>query len=780
MNRAHPLIRVGGPILGVLIIIYVINAGVDNFRADLKAVRDAEREATLAASEIEAESAEEAQPETDAESSADTPAESEPAAEEVVEPQLFFRQPTSNAIVPPSFVVKMGAQGVTVEPSGEVNPGAGHMHILVDTDFIPAGGIIPTDEQLLHYGDGSLEAELTLLPGEHTLRLQFADGAHAALEGEQYRDTIIVFVEEDAADVSVAFFDPLDGSTVSLPFEVAMAATGLVVEPSGEINEDAGHFHILVDTDFVPAGNIIPTDVQHLHFGKGQTTVSLELAKGEHTLRLQFADGAHTALEGEQYRDTITVVVDESDTAPSVRFAQPADGETFSSPFEVVMEATGLIVEPSGEINEGAGHFHILVDTDFVPAGEIIPTDEQHLHYGKGQTTVSLELAQGEHTLRLQFADGAHTALEGELYRDTITVIVEEGAVALSVRFAQPAGGETVSSPFEVVMEATGLIVEPSGEINEGAGHFHILVDTDFVPAGEIIPTDERHLHYGKGQTTISLELAPGEHTLHLQFADGAHTALEGEQYRDTITVIVEENAAGPSVRFAQPADGAAVSSPFDVVMEATGLVVEPSGEINEGAGHFHILVDTGFVAAGEVIPTDEEHLHFGLGQTNVSIELAPGEHTLRLQFADGAHIALEGDAYRNEIVVVVSAQDESSGQEPPTTEPLSPETRELGIAAMTETGCNSCHVTPGLPEVDAAMLGPDQTYLGDVAAGRREGYSAEEYIRESIVDPSAFVVEECPLGQCLEVMPQNYGDLLTEEELNAIVAYLVSLKSGE
>ena len=50
------------------------------------------------------------------------------------------------------------------------------------------------------------------------------------------------------------------------------------------------------------------------------------------------------------------------------------------------MAATGLVVEPSGEINEGAGHFHILVDTDFVPAGQVIPTDEQHLHYGKGQT----------------------------------------------------------------------------------------------------------------------------------------------------------------------------------------------------------------------------------------------------------------------------------------------------------------------------------------------------------------------------------------------------------
>ena len=888
MNRVHPLIRVGGPILGLLILIYAINSAVDAFRADLKSARDAERAATLAAAKAESEQ------EAEEEATPEAPSQDEEVREETVPPDVFFRQPTNNAIVPPTFVVKMGAVGVTVDPSGEPIPGSGHMHILVDTDFIPDGEIIPTDERHLHYGDGSLEAELTLSPGEHTLHLQFADGLHTALEGDQYRDTLVVFVEEGAPDQSVAFFDPLDGTTVSSPFEVVMTASGLVVEPSGEVNDDAGHFHILVDTDFVPAGQIIPTDEQHLHYGKGQTAISLELEPGAHTLRLQFADGLHTALEGDQYRDTITVIVEEGDQTPSVNFETPADGVTVSSPFDVVMAATGLIVEPSGEvndgaghfhilvdtdfvpagqviptddrhlhygqgqtavslelepgehtlrlqfadglhtaldgdqyretitvvvkegtvspsvgfeqpadgatvssrfkvvmaaaglvvepsgeINDGAGHFHILVDTDFVPAGQVIPTDDQHLHYGKGQQTVYLELEPGEHTLRLQFADGAHTALEGDQYRDSITVVVEAGPVAPSVGFELPADGATVSSPFDVVMASAGLVVEPSGEINEGAGHFHILVDTDFTPSGEIIPTDDRHLHYGQGQTAVSLELEPGEHTLRLQFADGAHTALEGDQYRDTITVVVEAGTVSPSVGFELPADGATVSSPFDVVMASAGLVVEPSGEINEGAGHFHILVDTDFIPAGQVIPTDDRHLHYGQGQTAVSLELEPGEHTLRLQFADGAHIALEGDQYRDTITVVVGAV-QSTEQGSSAAGQLAQETIDLAIEAMTRTGCNSCHVTTGLPEVDAAMLGPDQTNLGVIAGARREGYTAEEYLREAILEPSAFIVEECPLGQCLQVMPENYGELLTEEELDAIVAYLLSLKTEE
>ena len=90
-------------------------------------------------------------------------------------------------------------------------------------------------------------------------------------------------------------------------------------------------------------------------------------------------------------------------------------------------------------------------------------------------------------------------------------------------------------------MAANGLTVEPAGEIHEGAGHMHILVDTDFTPPGEVILTDAQHLHYGKGQLTTTLALDPGVHVLHLQFANGAHIALDGDQYRDTITVTVAE-----------------------------------------------------------------------------------------------------------------------------------------------------------------------------------------------------------------------------------------------
>jgi LysM repeat protein len=237
----------------------------------------------------------------------------------------------------------------------------------------------------------------------------------------------------------------------------------------------------------------------------------------------------------------------------------------------------------------------------------------------------------------------------------TDTVRAEE-AITLGVRFAAPDDGAAVPPRFDVEMAAHGLTVEPAGEINEGAGHFHILVDTDFVAADELVPFDDRHLHYGQGQLTTTLELTPGVHGLRLQFANGAHIALAGAQYRDEITVTVSgERSALPSVRFVAPEDGAVTPPRFDVEMAAEGIVVEPAGEIHEGAGHFHIMVDSDFVAPGELVPFDDQHLHYGQGQLTTTLELAPGVHTLRLQLANGAHIALAGAQYRDTITVTVA-----------------------------------------------------------------------------------------------------------------------------
>lgn len=102
---------------------------------------------------------------------------------------------------------------------------------------------------------------------------------------------------------------------------------------------------------------------------------------------------------------------------------------------------------------------------------------------------------------------------------------------------------------------------------------------------------------------------------------------------------------AGAKVTFIEPSDGAKLEGPLvdgkvkvTVKMGAENIAVKPAGTIEAGTGHHHLLVDVEPGAKGEVVGADEQHIHFGKGQTETELALTPGEHTLRLQFADGIH----------------------------------------------------------------------------------------------------------------------------------------------
>lgn len=110
--------------------------------------------------------------------------------------------------------------------------------------------------------------------------------------------------------------------------------------------------------------------------------------------------------------------------APEVYFIEPLDGAVVGSEVRVLMGVKGMQVMPAGDVAEGAGHHHLLIDAAPIAAGDVVPKDDQHLHFGKGQTETTLTLAPGEHSLTLQFADGAHVSY-GEKMRSTITVRVE-------------------------------------------------------------------------------------------------------------------------------------------------------------------------------------------------------------------------------------------------------------------------------------------------------------------------------------------------------------------
>jgi Domain of unknown function (DUF4399) len=102
----------------------------------------------------------------------------------------------------------------------------------------------------------------------------------------------------------------------------------------------------------------------------------------------------------------------------------------------------------------------------------------------------------------------------------------QNGAMKMAkVYFVSPKDGATLGQEFVAKFAVEGLKVEKAGTIVPGTGHFHVLIDSPALPEGQVVPADDKHLHYGKGQTEATLKLTPGQHTLVLQFADGAHRA---------------------------------------------------------------------------------------------------------------------------------------------------------------------------------------------------------------------------------------------------------------
>ncbi len=90
------------------------------------------------------------------------------------------------------------------------------------------------------------------------------------------------------------------------------------------------------------------------------------------------------------------------------------------------------------------------------------------------------------------------------------------------------------------------------------------------------------------------------------------------------------------------PTDGATVKSPFTVVFGLKGMGVAPAGIEKAKTGHHHLLIDTAAPSGEDLdyaIAADAQHVHFGGGQTETTIELAPGKHTLQLMMGDAHHV---------------------------------------------------------------------------------------------------------------------------------------------
>ena len=105
------------------------------------------------------------------------------------------------------------------------------------------------------------------------------------------------------------------------------------------------------------------------------------------------------------------------------------------------------------------------------------------------------------------------------------------------------------------------------------------------------------------------------------------------------IGMDITPSPTGAKVYFVSPANGAEITGPVKVVFGlAPAMGVAPAGVQQKNTGHHHLLIDNPTVDMNQPLPASDQVKHFGNGQTETSVTLAPGTHKLQLVLGDWKH----------------------------------------------------------------------------------------------------------------------------------------------
>ena len=111
----------------------------------------------------------------------------------------------------------------------------------------------------------------------------------------------------------------------------------------------------------------------------------------------------------------------------------------------------------------------------------------------------------------------------------------------------------------------------------------------------------------------------------------------------------------GASVSIISPKNGATVGQDVTVKFGAKGIAIKPAGDTTPNSGHHHLLIDQKELPALDApIPNDATHKHYGKAQTEDTIHLEPGTHTLQLDLGDAAHRQFDPPIVSKKITVHV------------------------------------------------------------------------------------------------------------------------------
>lgn len=144
-------------------------------------------------------------------------------------------------------------------------------------------------------------------------------------------------------------------------------------------------------------------------------------------------------------------------------------------------------------------------------------------------------------------------------------------------------------------------------------------------------------------------------------------------------------------------------------------------------------------------------------------------------------------------IALALTACGGGSAPEPTQAPPAAPAAEPTKVSAdvvakgketFNKYGCQACHAIQGFaegavgPALDNLYTNAQQTIASaEYKSSEGKATTVEEYIRESVLNPNAFVVAQCPTGPCPKgVMIQNFKDQISESELEALIGYLMTL----
>jgi Domain of unknown function (DUF4399) len=365
-----------------------------------------------------------------------------------------------------------------------------------------------------------------------------------------------------------------------------------------------------------------------------------------------------------------------SPAGAEVYFIDLKDGATVPATLKTYFGLRNMGVAPAGSDRENSGHHHLLIDTELPPLDQPIPNDFNHLHFGAGQTEAEITLKPGQHTLQLLLGDQNHIPHTPPVMSPRIRVNVAltggptASAPGAAVYFTDLKDGATVDPKVNIRFGLKNMNVAPAGSDRANSGHHHLLIDTELPPLDRPIPNDFNNLHFGGGQTEATVTLKPGDHTLQLLLGDKDHIPHTPPVLSPRIKVRVVD----ASTRTAAPADArvyfidvqnrSVLSQKATIHFGLANMGVAPAGIEKTNTGHHHLLIDSKLPPLDQPIPNDFNHLHFGAGQSEATVELSLGKHTLQLLLGDANHIPHNPPVMSKPIeVTVVSQEQESRGR---------------------------------------------------------------------------------------------------------------------